>query len=178
MFTFTIRATFSCLFCGALACAQTPANGPAKPDSEAVKALIGKARKAGGAMWADEVHFFCEAPRANSPNDPPIEPTKIFDNVYVIGNQGTVVYVFQTSEGLLMIDSLGPDQVESQLLPGFQKLGLDPSTVKMIVMGHGHADHFGGSLYFQEHYGSKIYISAADWNLMENPPQGRGGKKV
>jgi hypothetical protein len=35
-------------------------------------------------------HFFCEAPRANSPSDPPIEPTRIFDDVYVIGNQGTV----------------------------------------------------------------------------------------
>jgi metallo-beta-lactamase class B len=178
MFTYTIRATLHFLFCGALALAQAPANAPAKPDSEAVKALIEKAKKAGGPMWAEEVHFFCEAPRANSASDPPIEPTKLFDNVYVIGNQGTVAYVFQTSDGLLMIDSLGPDQVDSQLLPGFQKLGLEPSKVKVIVMGHGHADHFGGSPYFQEHYGSKIYISAADWNLMENPPPARGGKKA
>jgi metallo-beta-lactamase class B len=111
----------------------------------------------------------------NRPDDPPIEPTKIFDNVYVIGNQGTVAYVINTSDGLLMIDSLSADQTETQLLPGFQKLGLDPAKVKMIVVGHGHADHFGGTAYFQEHYGSKIYISAADWDLMEHPPAGRGG---
>jgi len=148
---------------------------PAKPDSEAVKALIEKAKQAGGPMWAGEEHFFCEAPRPNSPNDPPIEPTKIFDNVYVIGNQGTVAYVISTSDGLLMIDSLSADQTDSQLLPGFQKLGLDPAKVKMIVVGHGHADHFGGTAYFQEHYGSKIYIAAADWDLMEHPPAGRGG---
>ena len=157
--------------------AQPPAAAPSKPDSDKVKALIEKAKKTGGPMWAEEEHFFCEAPRANSPNDPPIEPTKIFDNVYVIGNQGTVVYVISTSAGLLMIDSLGADQVQTQLLPGFQKLGLDPANVKMIVMGHGHADHFGGSPYMQEHYGSKIYISAADWDLMEHPPAGRGGPK-
>ena len=48
--------------------AQPPANTPAKPDSEAVKTLIEKAKKAGGPMWAGEEHFFCEAPRANSPN--------------------------------------------------------------------------------------------------------------
>src|SRR5579863_9772929 len=97
--------------------AQAP---EAKPDSAEVKALIEKAKKTGGAMFADEAHFFCEAPRANSPNDPPIEPTKIFDNVYVIGNQGTVVYVIQTSAGLLMFDSLAADQTDTQLLPGFQ----------------------------------------------------------
>jgi metallo-beta-lactamase class B len=157
--------------------AQPAPQATGKPDSEAVKALIEKAKKAGGSMWAGEEHFFCEAPRANSPNDPPIQPTKIFDNVYVIGNQGTVAYVIDTSDGLLMIDSLSADQTETQLLPGFQKLGLDPAKVKVIVVGHGHADHFGGTQYFQEHYGTKIFISAADWDLMEHPPAGRGGKK-
>ncbi len=126
-------------------------------------------------MWAGEEHFLCEAPSPNSPNDPVIAPTKIFDNVYAIGNSGTTVYVIQTSDGLLMIDSLSAKQVDSQLLPGFQKLGLDPAKVKIILIGHGHADHFGGSPYFQDHYGSKVYISAADWNFMENPPPGRGG---
>jgi metallo-beta-lactamase class B len=164
------RNTIFYLSCALLLRAQAPQQAPPKPDSDAVKAMIEKAKKAGGPMWVEEAHFFCEAPRANSATDPPIEPTKIFDNVYVIGNQGTVAYVIATSDGLVMIDSLAANQVETQLLPGFQKLGLDPAKVKMIVMGHGHADHFGGSSYFQEHYGSKVYIAAADWNLMENPP--------
>src|ERR1700730_2273132 len=71
---------------------QAPEATAAKPDSDRVKALIDKAKKTGGAEWAGEAHFFCEAPRANSPNDPPLEPSKIFDNVYAIGNQGTVAY--------------------------------------------------------------------------------------
>jgi metallo-beta-lactamase class B len=157
--------------------AQAPDAAPAKPDSAEVKALIEKAKKAGGPMWAYEEHFFCEEPRANRPDDPVIPASKIFDNVYIIGNSGTAAYVIQTSAGLLMIDSLGANQVETQLLPGFQKLGLDPANVKIILVGHGHADHFGGSPYMQDHYGSKVYISAADWNLMENPPAGRGGNK-
>ncbi len=155
-----------------LARAQAP---PAKPDSPEVKALIEKAKKTAGAMWADEAHFFCEAPRANAATDPVIEPTKIFDNVYVIGNAGTAVYVVQTSDGLLMIDSLGANQVDTQLLPGFRRLGLDPAMVKIIIAGHGHADHVGGSPYMQDHFGSKVYISAADWNVIENPPPGRAG---
>jgi len=159
--------TFIAALTAAFAQAQAP---DAKPDSPEVKAILEKAKATAGTMWADEVHFFCEAPRPNSPNDPQIPATKIFDNVYVIGNAGTVVYVFQTSDGLLMIDSLGADQTDTQLLPGFKALGLDPAKVKVIVMGHGHGDHFGGSPYMQEHFGSKIYISAADWNLMEHPP--------
>jgi len=158
------------LLCSAsLLKAQAPA-AEAKPDSDAVKAQIEALRKAAGPEWSDEVHFFCEAPRANRPDDPVIAPTKIFDNVYAIGNSGTTVYVIQTSAGLLMIDSLGANQVESQLLPGLKALGLDPAQVKVILIGHGHADHFGGSPYMQEHFGSKIYISAADWDLMEHPP--------
>ena len=133
--------TVSVVF-GGFARAQAP---EARPDSPEVKGLIEKAKKTAGPIWADEAHFFCEAPRGNSPNDPVVPPTKIFDNVYVIGNAGTVVYVIQTSDGLAMIDSLGANQVETQLLPGFQQLGLDPARVKIILIGHGHADHFGGS---------------------------------
>src|SRR5687767_12419994 len=159
-----------------LARAQAPApTPPAKPDSPEVKALIEKAKTTGGAMWAAEAHSFCEAPRANSATDPVIVPTKIFDNVYAIGNSGTTVYVVQTSDGLLMIDSMGAAQVETQLLPGFQRLGLDPAQVKIIIAGHGHADHVGGSPYLQDRFGTKVYVSAADWNVIENPPAGRAG---
>jgi metallo-beta-lactamase class B len=158
--------------------AQAPGNNaPPKPDSPEVKALIEKAKKTGGPMWAYEAHFFCEAPRANSASAPVIPPTKILDNVYIIGNSETAVYVIQTSAGLLMIDSLSADQVETQLLPGFQKLGLDPANVKIILLGHGHADHFGGAPYMQDHYGAKVYLSAEDWNTLEHPPAGRAPKK-
>ena len=158
------------------AVAQQPSPPPpAKPDTPEIKALIERTRKSVGQRWAPTVHFWCEEPRANRPDDPVIEPTKIFDNVYAIGNSGTTAYVIQTSAGLVMIDALGANQVESQLLPGFQKLGLDPAQLKIILVAHGHADHFGGAAYFQQRFGTKVYVSAADWNLMENPPaRGRG----
>jgi len=152
--------------------AQQPgAQPPAKPDTPEIKALIDATRQAAGPRWAYAVHFWCEEPRPNRADDPPIEPTKLFDNVYAIGNTGTTVYVIRSSAGLLMIDALNPNQVETQLLPGFKKLGLDPAQVKTLLVAHGHADHFGGSAYFQEHYGTKVYVSKADWNVMENPPQ-------
>jgi metallo-beta-lactamase class B len=153
---------------------QNQPAAPAKPDSPAIIEQLDRLKKSVGPRWADAVHFWCEAPRANRADDPVIQPTKIFDNVYAIGNVGTVAYVIQTSAGLMMIDALGANQVESDLLPGFTKLGLDPSQVKTILVAHGHADHFGGSAYFQQKFGSKVYVSAADWTLMETPPRGRG----
>jgi metallo-beta-lactamase class B len=38
-----------------------------------------------------------------------------------------------------------------------------------VLLGHGHADHFGGARYFQEHYGAKVGAGPADWDLI-NPP--------
>lgn len=171
--------SFTVVFAIGIGCLQAqppmPA-APAKPDTPEIKTMIENIRKSAGPMWADTVHFWCEAPTANGPADPEIVPTKIFDNVWGIGNVGTTVYVIQTSAGLLMIDSLSANQTETQLLPGLKKAGLDPANVKTIVVAHGHADHFGGAPYFQEHFGSKVYIAAVDWNMMEHPPAGQAKK--
>lgn len=141
---------------------QPPPAVPAAPDSPAVVQQIASLKAKVGPRWQDAVRFWCEAPRANRPDDPAIEPTQIFDNVYVIGNIGTVAYVIRSSAGLLMIDALSANEVESSLLPGFAKLGLDPSQLRVILVAHGHADHFGGAAYFQERYGTRVLVSAAD----------------
>jgi metallo-beta-lactamase class B len=145
-----------------LASAQQPPAGSAPPDSPAVVQQIAGVKATVGPRWQDAVRFWCEAPRANRPDDPAIEPTRIFDNVYAIGSIGTVAYVIRTSAGLMMIDALSADEVESRLLPGFARLGLDPSSLRLILVAHGHADHFGGAAYFQERYGTRVLVSGAD----------------
>jgi metallo-beta-lactamase class B len=45
-----------------------------------------------------------------------------------------------------------------------------------VIVGHGHADHYGGASYFQQR-GAKVVMAAADWDLLEAPapaPAGRG----
>lgn len=168
-----MRRTLSFLIVTAALSAQAPP--PAlKPDTAESRALVAKANKTAGKTWPGEVHFFCEAPKANAANDPVIEPAKIFDNVYAIGRNSTIVYAITTSAGIILIDAGYPADVESVLLDGMKKLNLDPARVKIVLVTHGHADHFGGSQYLQQHHGSQVYVSEADWNFMENP--GRGGK--
>jgi metallo-beta-lactamase class B len=150
-----LSATLSCSLA-----AQAPEKGPAKADSAQVKADIAKAEKAAGTTWAREASFFCGRPQGNRPDDPRLEPARLFDNVYVTGRTGTAVYAITTSAGIILIDSGYRDDVESILLDGMKKLGLDPAQVKTIVITHGHADHYAGAPYLQEHYGARaIYRS-------------------
>ena len=134
-----------------------------------IKEHLDQARAIAGTLWAPAYQFFCVDPRANGNDDPPIEPSKIFDNVYAIGNTGTVAYAITTSEGILLLDSLAANQVESVLLPGMRKLGLDPAQVKLVIVAHGHADHFGGSPYFQDR-GAHVAMSAEDWDFIAPRP--------
>ena len=82
----------------------------------------------------------------------------------------------QTGAGLLMIDSLPAANLNNQLLPGFMALGLNPADVKIIALGHGHADHFGNAAVLPGEIRDKGVPIGADWNLIENPPPGRNGQ--
>jgi metallo-beta-lactamase class B len=145
------------------------AQAPSKPDSPQVKEHLDKARALAGTQWANAYQFFCVDPRANSNDDPPIEPSRIFDNVYAIGNTGTVAYAITTSDGIMLLDALAANQVDSVMLPGLRKLRLDPAQVKLVIAAHGHADHFGGSAYFQDR-GAHVAMSAEDWDFIAPKP--------
>ena len=141
-----------------------------RPDNAQSRAHIDAAKKLAGsdAFLTKPYDFFCipANTRANNPNAPELEPVKLFDNVYAVGNSETTVYAITTPDGILLFDSGYADRVESVVIAGLQKVGLDPAKVKFILLGHGHADHFGGAKYFQDHYGTKIGAAAADWDLI------------
>jgi metallo-beta-lactamase class B len=153
---------------------QAPRLPPADPPS--VTAIVNRARAAAATEWRETADFFCgrDSARANRADDPEITPTRVFDNLYAIGRTGTVVWAIMTRDGIVLIDAGYPDQVDTVLLPGLRKLGLDPNDVKYVLVGHGHADHFGGASYFQQR-GARVVLSAADWALVENAPPPAGG---
>ena len=118
--------------------------------------------------------FYCVAgnARGNSPAAPELEPVRLFDNIYAVGNSEATVYAIVTPQGIILIDSGYADRVETVVVAGLKKVGLDPANVKYVLLGHGHGDHFGGARYFQERYGAKVGTAAADWDLINpaNPP--------
>jgi glyoxylase-like metal-dependent hydrolase (beta-lactamase superfamily II) len=155
------------LWAGA-ALAQTPpetAVGP--PNWAAMKAFSDQAHTIGGDRWQPAADYFCTpGPRVNAVTDPAIEPVKLFDNLYALGDEGTVVYAVTTPGGIVLIDSLYPAKLESTLLPQMARLGLDPAQVKYVLITHGHADHYGGSGYFQSKFGAHVALSAKDWEMV------------
>ena len=156
---------------------------PARPDTPSSLAHINAARALAGddAFLAKPFAFFCVAGNARAQNNgaPDLEAIKLFDNVYAVGNSETAVYALTSSEGILLLDAGFENKAEA-LAAQLKAVNLDPARVKYILLGHGHADHFGGARFFQTTYGTKVAASAADWDLITAPAAGgqfpgRGG---
>jgi metallo-beta-lactamase class B len=142
-----------------------PASTPV-PDSPEIERRLDDIRKAAGSDWAETFAFLCaaNANKANRPDDPELTPTRVFDNLAVVGRTGTAVWIVTTSAGLVLIDSGYEDQLDAVLLKGMTTLGLDPARVTHVILAHGHADHVGGARYFQQR-GAHLMMGEADWTL-------------
>jgi metallo-beta-lactamase class B len=136
-----------------------------------------KARQLAGSDIGAPFDFFCVPgnARPNNFSAPPLQPVRLFDNVYAAGNSETVVYAITTSDGIILIDAGTAAEVEPVLVPGLIELGLDPAAVKLVLLGHGHSDHYGGAGYFQSRFGARVGTTEADWATIEQAAaQGRG----
>ena len=101
------------------------------------------------------------------------EPVKVFDNMYYVGEKmqwgaSPSAWAVVTSEGIILIDTMFEDSFEPQILGGFEKLGLDPADIKIVLITHGHRDHVGGAKLLQDTYGSTVIMGGPDWERMEN----------
>jgi metallo-beta-lactamase class B len=112
------------------------------------------------------------APAPARPSGPPpasewhVEPAKVFDNLYFVGEKEYSAWAVTTSEGIILIDAIFHYSVDEQVVKGLSKLGLDPKTIKYVIVSHGHGDHAAGAALLQDRFGARIVVSAADWDLM------------
>src|SRR5437899_311560 len=95
------------------------------------------------------------------------EPVKVFDNLYFVGQTEYSAWAVTTSAGIILVDTIYDYSVEDEVVGGLRKLGLDPATIKYAIVSHGHGDHSGGAKYLQDHFGTRIILSADDWNLLD-----------
>jgi metallo-beta-lactamase class B len=111
--------------------------------------------------------------RAGAPPSPPdrsqwhTEPVKVFDNLYYVGEREYSAWAVTTSDGIIIVDPIYDYSVEDQVVGGLRTLGLDPATIKYVVVSHAHRDHAGGARYLQERFGARVLLSATDWDMLE-----------
>jgi metallo-beta-lactamase class B len=98
------------------------------------------------------------------------EPVKVFDNLYFVGEKDYGAWAVTTSEGIIIIDAIFDYSVEDEIVNGLKKLGLNPATIKYVIVSHAHRDHVGGAGYLQEHFGARVIMGAEDWALLDRTP--------
>src|SRR5215813_14048787 len=103
------------------------------------------------------------------------EPARMFDNLYWVGTRIHSAWALQTSGGIILIDTLYNYAVEPEIVQGLVKLGLNPATIKYVVITHAHGDHDEGAKLLQDRYGTHVVMGAPDWDLIEKNVNIPGG---
>jgi metallo-beta-lactamase class B len=98
---------------------------------------------------------------------PALPPTRVFDNLYFLGDEFVGAWVLQTSQGLILLDAFGNSIDAQRFLTGdLVQLGLDPKQIKYVIVTHGHWDHFGGAGMLQRKYSARVVMGKADWDAL------------
>jgi metallo-beta-lactamase class B len=92
---------------------------------------------------------------------------KVFDNLYFVGQTEYSAWAVLTSDGVIVIDPLFDYSVADEVVGGLETLGVDPATIKYVIVSHGHSDHAGGASFLQDRYHARVVLSAEDWDLMD-----------
>lgn len=176
--TFFKAGALSALVVLTLGCAQPTVTKPASQAS--IAAHVAAATHAAGADLVPLLTLCKPAPAARPAQSeldsglralidkPPPPPGRAFDNLYFVGAEWVSAWALKTSDGIILIDALNTQPEAAALIEGgMQKLGLDPSQIKYIIVTHGHGDHYGGAPYLARKYGAKVVMSDIDWTMTE-----------
>ena len=114
---------FQCLILSAAVSLQAQRGAPQAPRPDNAQSLehISAAKKlaADDSFLAIPNNFFCVEgnARAQNNNAPDLEPAKLFDHVYAVGNSETAVYAVTSSEGIVFLDAGFENKAESEATP-------------------------------------------------------------
>lgn len=98
-----------------------------------------------------------------------IEPFKIADQLYYVGDKKVCIHLIDTGDGLILLDT-GYFGTAHLLVDSIWRAGFDPADVRWIIHTHGHHDHFGASEEFRIMYGTQLAISKVDAESLRKFP--------
>lgn len=100
---------------------------------------------------------WCAVGTGRNPNlgDSTVVPiTEIFDGFYFTGTVSVGQFVMKTPDGgYILFDTMNNTaDVDNITIPQLQSVGIDPATLRGMIVTHGHGDHDGGALRLQTLY--------------------------
>src|SRR3989449_10206158 len=127
---------------------------------------LGSAPFAAGQNASEPLSKTYRVTRANDVEFQKVEPFKVFDNLYYVGPGYVSVWLLTTPEGNILFDTAQEPYVDWVII-NIRKVGIDPKTIKYIILSHGHLDHFGGAAKIQEVSGERVLAVEQDWKMIE-----------
>ena len=98
-----------------------------------------------------------------------IEPFRMFGPIYYIGDKQVCVHLFDTGEGLILLDAGFPHTMHI-ITENIYHLGFDPHDIKWVILTHAHYDHIGVAMEYKHLYGCRIALSKVDTQLIREKP--------
>ena len=94
-----------------------------------------------------------------------MKPFRIYGNVYYVGDEKVCMHLIDIGEGLILIDT-GFPHTKHQLVQAIWEAGFNPRDLKLVIITHGHFDHYGAAVQLRGLYGCKLAISDVDAKLI------------
>ena len=137
---------------------------------------LGRPAFAAGQETAEPLSKTYRITRARDVEYQKIEPFKVFDNLYYVGPGYVSVWLLTTPDGNIVFDSAQEPYVDT-VIANIRKVGVDPKSIRYLILSHGHLDHVGGAAKIQEASGARVVAADGDWTMMEQlgSRPGRGG---
>src|SRR2546426_6655220 len=102
---------------------------------------------------------------------------KIAGNLYWVGTADLAVYLINTPEGNILINSDFPEDVPL-IRKSIEQIGFKYADTKMLLSSHAHGDHDAATGIIQKETGARVMVMDGDVAEVESTRPGRPGARV
>ena len=89
------------------------------------------------------------------------DPFQIYGNLYHVGNTWCSSHLIDTGEGLILLDTPCANEL-AYLIDNIYRLGFELRDLKIILVSHAHADHYGSVNALKYLTGAKTMMGRVD----------------